>query len=105
MLCERTSKADLFERQRVIRLILEHKPEQEDVRLLAISVLCEGVQFISERSAGRGVSLRPVSLRSKKWGIFILNIEQYYLIPIILFMFLHHTFTAEENCNNTCRKY
>ena len=53
MLCERASKADLFERQRVIRLILEHKPGQEDVRLLAISVLCEGVQFISERSAGR----------------------------------------------------
>ena len=54
MLCERTSKADLFERQRVIRLLLEHKPGQEDVRLLAVSILCEGVQFISERSAGRG---------------------------------------------------
>ncbi len=24
--------------------------------------------MISERSSGRGVSLRPVSLRSKKWG-------------------------------------
>ena len=36
--------------------------------------------------------MRPVSLRSKKWGIFILDIKQYYLIPIILFMYTFLSF-------------
>ena len=37
----------------------------------------EQVPMISERSSGRGVSLRPVSLRSKKWGKVVLMNKNY----------------------------
>ena len=50
----------------------------------------EQVQMISERSSGRGVSLRPVSLRSKKWGKVVLMKQKLPITYIMLFITLFY---------------
>ena len=49
---------------------------------VSLHTLIRALQFISEWSAGRRVSLCPVSLRSKKWG------EQKVLIILFIGTFL-----------------